>query len=141
MATKIQISKDKSIEVSSILTGTEKGFSVDHEYNNVFLVTVTSGTVQESFEYHISIYETKKGKKVLTDEDHINALYCFIGDAISGQESFEDFCSDMGFDEDSRKAEKIWKLCQESTTKAGNLNLGDLYQVSNFLQEKYSEVL
>lgn len=41
-----------------------------------------------------------------------DVLYCLASDARSGEESFEDFCSNMGCDIDSRKAEKTWKACR-----------------------------
>lgn len=141
MATKIQINDEESIEVSSVLTGMEEGFSAPRQYNNVFAVTVTNGGIAETFDYHISTHDTQNGKKALTDEDHISAFYCFLGDAISGSESFEVFCTESGYDEDSRKAEKIWKACQEATQKADNLSIGDLYQVSNYIQEKYPDAV
>ena len=141
MATKIQINDEESIEVSSVLTGMEEGFSAPRWDNNVFAVTVTNGGMAETFDYHISIHDTEKGKKALADEDHITAFYCFLGDAILGSQSFEVFCDEMGYDEDSRKAEKIWKACQEATQKADNLSIGDLYQVSNYIQEKYPDAV
>ena len=128
MTTKIQINDEESIEISSKLIGTAEGFSaLPGRYNNVFAVTVTNGGIAETFDYHISILDTEKGKKALADEDHIDAFYCFLGDAISGSQSFEVFCAELGYDEDSRKAEKIWKACQEATQKADNLSIGDLY--------------
>ncbi len=141
MTTKIQINDEESIEVSSVLTGTAEGISAPRQYNNVFAVTVTNGGMAETFDYHISTHDTEKGKKKLTDADHIFAFYCFLGDAISGSQSFEEFCDELGYDEDSRKAEKIWKACQEATQKADNLSIGDLYAVSNYIQEKYPDVV
>ncbi len=137
MTTKIQINDEESLEISSKLTGTAKRFSAPRQYNNnVFAVTVTNGGMAETFDYHISIPDPEKGKKALSDEDHILAFYCFLGDAISGSQSCEVFCTEFGYDEDSRKAEKIWKACQEAARKADNLSIGDLYQVSNYIQEK-----
>ena len=141
MATKIQINDEESIEVSSVLTGMEEGFSAPRQYNNVFAVTVTNGGMAETFDYHISTHDTQNGKKALADEDHIYAFYCFLEDAISGSQSCEEFCDDLGFDEDSRKAEKIWKACQEASQKADNLSIGDIYQVSNYIQEKYPDAV
>ena len=141
MATKIQINDEESLEISSKLTGTAEGFSAPRQYNNVFAVTVTNGGIAETFEYHISVHDTEKGKKALTDEDHISAFYCFLGDAISGGQSFEEFCADMGYDEDSRKAEKIWHECEKAPQKAENLSIGDLYAVSNYIQEKYPDAV
>jgi len=40
-------------------------------------------------------------------------LSSLVSDADAGSESFEDFCGSFGYDEDSRKAEKIWKACKK----------------------------
>ena len=44
---------------------------------------------------------------------------CLISDAgcVQWGESFEDFCSELGYDEDSRKAEEIFKTTQKQTKK------------------------
>lgn len=33
-------------------------------------------------------------------------------DARCGEQTFEDYCADFGYDSDSRKAEAIWKRCK-----------------------------
>ena len=58
-----------------------------------------------------------------------------------GRSRLKSFVTELGYDEDSRKAEKIWKACQEATQKADNLSIGDLYQVSNYIQEKYPDAV
>lgn len=40
-----------------------------------------------------------------------DVLYCLCSDARAGEQTFGEFCSDMGYDEDSRKAEQTWKAC------------------------------
>jgi hypothetical protein len=35
------------------------------------------------------------------------------GGAYFDAQTFEDWCSDYGYDSDSRKAESIWKSCDE----------------------------
>ena len=40
-----------------------------------------------------------------------DVLGCLCADASAGTESFEGFCSAMGYSEDSRQAEKGWKWC------------------------------
>jgi hypothetical protein len=97
MATKVSISNEESVNVSSVFVESVKGWVRPTDYNNRFNVTVTSGSISETFQYHISIVETEKGKKVLTDEDHISALYSFIDDAISGTMDFEEFMSEYGY--------------------------------------------
>jgi len=38
-------------------------------------------------------------------------------DAQAGEESFEDFCGNFGYDVDSRKAERIYHACQRAGRK------------------------
>lgn len=38
-------------------------------------------------------------------------LECLISDATCASGSFEEFCFDMGYDKDSRKAERIYRAC------------------------------
>ncbi len=51
-------------------------------------------------------------------------LECLILDASAGLETFETFCDDMGYDEDSRKAYRIWEACRNTESKLRRL-LGD----------------
>jgi len=40
-----------------------------------------------------------------------DVLACLVIDANAGEQSFEEFCSDLGYDSDSRKAERIHAAC------------------------------
>jgi len=45
-----------------------------------------------------------------------DVLYCLAMDAdVENQGSFEEWASNYGYDEDSRKAEKIYRACKEQT--------------------------
>jgi hypothetical protein len=110
------------------------------QYHNVYQIAVTKGDQKESFEFSASINDAGAGIVNLSPEDKINAFYCFIGDAIAGAESFEDFKGNFGYD-DCCEAYRIHKLCKESTLKAVRLGLGDLYKVSEYLQETYPDVI
>ena len=49
-----------------------------------------------------------------------NCLYsvlCSVGSEYTTANTFEEFCSDFGYDEDSREAERIFHACQEQTAK------------------------
>ena len=140
MATKIQINDEESVEITSTLKGTVEGWVNKREYNNLFAVTVQSGAVKESFDYHISIAETNKGKKVLTDADHISAFYAFVGDGIAGLMDFKEFLDEFGYT-DCREGYKIHKACEAAQKQCARLGLGDLYQVSNYMQEKYPDAV
>ena len=56
-------------------------------------------------------------------------LDCLASDAstIDNAPSFEDFCGDMGYDSDSRKAEKIFNACEHQANRLRSF-LGDAYE-------------
>lgn len=73
-----------------------------------------------------------------TEYDVLNAFYCFLSDAISGTLSFESFCSEFGYDTDSRSAERIWKTCKHGTEKffrMSGYSLDMLYDLVNNLSD------
>lgn len=50
-----------------------------------------------------------------TEPTVANVLSCLMSDASSGESgSFEAFCSEFGYDTDSRRAEATYRACQES---------------------------
>jgi len=55
-------------------------------------------------------------------------------DARSGAEGFDDFCSELGYDPDSRKAEAIWKACRKTRDAMQKL-LGDDFD--SFMSAEY----
>jgi hypothetical protein len=62
------------------------------------------------------------GKRPGVDE----VLDCLASDAssVDNARGFEDWCSELGYDTDSRKAEKTFKTCEEQARKLKAL-LGD----------------
>jgi len=56
-------------------------------------------------------------------------LDCLQSDARTAEDcaSFEDFCSDLGYDSDSRKAEKLYKAVQRQTDKLRRFLGADLF--------------
>lgn len=61
-----------------------------------------------------------------------NVLYCLLADANCGDDTFDDFCSNLGYDTDSRKALETYLACQETNTK---LNKFFSRETINTLQE------
>jgi hypothetical protein len=57
-------------------------------------------------------------------------LDCLASDAagIDNAVSFEDWCSEYGYDTDSRKAEKTFKACEHEATRLKTFLGEDLYQ-------------
>ena len=46
-----------------------------------------------------------------------SVLFCFVMDSNACEMSFNDWCSDYGYDTDSRKALETYLACQENTAK------------------------
>lgn len=61
------------------------------------------------------------------EPDAEGVIDCLLSDSQDGEQSFEDFCSELGYDPDSRKAEGVWKACQAMTPKVRQL-LGDDFE-------------
>ena len=55
-----------------------------------------------------------------------DVLSCLLSDASSDQQDFASWCADLGYDEDSRKAERTYQAVQQQTAKLQRF-LGDLY--------------
>ena len=73
-----------------------------------------------SFDYWMGSAHTEPP----TVEDVLDNL---ASDASAGEQTFYDFCSEFGYDHDSRKAEATWKACCR-TAKAIRRLLGDEYE-------------
>lgn len=64
------------------------------------------------------------------DPEAYTVLDCLLSDASSADQSFEDWCSDYGYDVDSRKAERTYKSIQAQTKR-----------LQRFLEEDYETFL
>lgn len=60
----------------------------------------------------------------------VDVLNCLVSDAGSADYSFEDFCAELGYDEDSRKAERTYNAVVKQTAK-----------LKTFLNSHYEEAL
>jgi hypothetical protein len=52
---------------------------------------------------------------------------CLLSDSQAGEQDFEEFCRELGYDLDSRKAEKVWRACKAMAPKVQRL-LGEDYE-------------
>lgn len=53
-----------------------------------------------------------QGAGIKTDPGSSSVLECILSDASAGEETFDNFCSEFGYDTDSRKAYATWQACQ-----------------------------
>lgn len=67
-----------------------------------------------------------------------DVLNCLVSDAASvdNARSFEEWASELGYDPDSRKAEKIFKACERGTKKLKKF-LGEQYDIFLYETEGY----
>ena len=94
--------------------------------------------VSRKFDWYDSQANFKAGKTAMTEEDMKYAFRSVIEDAISGTMDFKDFCSEYGYDEDSRRAERIHNECKAQLKKVVELGFHhtDLYDVVNQFSEQ-----
>lgn len=122
----------KHFEIKASYKGTKKAEWSSDNFNN-HMITVTNTETQQkiTFEFWASIAHPE----LTTDYDVLNAFYCLVSDAISGEMSFDDFCSEFGYNNDSRTSEKIHRKCKKQLEKLKKIYDGDIYDLCNELQE------
>lgn len=122
----------KNFEIKASYKGTKKAdWSSDNFNNHMITVTNTETGEKARFEFWASIANPILNKEY----DILNAFYCFVSDAVSGSESFEEFCSNFGYDSDSRAAEKIYRKCKKQLEKLQKIYDGNIYDLANELSE------
>lgn len=116
-------------------------------YAYLHTVQVTFNGKKAQFPFTSSINDHQKGKRDLSDEDLMYALGYFLGDGISGEESFEDFCGEFGYEvwaddpEDAdprtgynKKALKVHRKCEKARIQANRLGI-DLDMAYDIVEE------
>jgi hypothetical protein len=69
-----------------------------------------------------------QGYGILHEPTAEGVLMCFLSDAEGTENrNFEEWCSDLGYDTDSRTAERTFKACEKLATKLRAF-LGDDYE-------------
>lgn len=80
---------------------------------NHFIVTLKQGKKKVSFDFFDSSNNYQKG---VTTLDAYSVLTCCSSE-INCPDTFEDFCSEFGYDQDSRKAEKTFRALKKFSDK------------------------
>jgi len=121
----LAISSSKGKVVSNAL-GDEKG-ELRYKYN----ILIVSNIEIVLFNYFGSINAYENGKDWLTFEDLRSVLHCVVSDAISGLMTFDDFCTEFGYSNDSIKARGVYRECRKSYSKLVKLGLSekDMYEI------------
>ncbi len=98
-------------------------------YKHIGLVTDKNHNMHNMNQYKVTL--KYNGKKMIVDyyiglgltEENINAkavIYSLTCDDVSNM-CFDEFCREYGYDNDSRKDLKTYKLCQKNTDKLYNM--------------------
>ena len=85
------------------------------EYN-VWTVKVHGGEFQ--FKTGLGLVD-KRGNPLAPDTKTV--MYCLLSDMRAGDLPFKVFCSEFGYDKDSRKAYALWEECQNIAVKIESL--------------------
>lgn len=56
-----------------------------------------------------------------------SVLSCLFSDAQAGEDEFSEFCANCGYDEDSRKAEAVWRACRDTAANLHRLFTGEQF--------------
>lgn len=121
----------EGLKITGIFKGLkEADWGSDIKNWNHHLVTIQNEATKEeaSFDYWCSIAEPRFKE----EKDLLRALACWLDDANNGQEDYDGFCINFGYEEDSRKARKIWRTSQRTYKQAQRI-IGD--------EEKQQELL
>ena len=128
----------KNFKITSTSLG-NKCWNADEKqqnYNN-HIVTVINIDLHKktAFEFWGSIMNPE----ISTEQELLFAFYCFLSDGQGSRYGFSEFCSEFGYDEDSRKAYKIFKACEKSLKKAERIGIDEdmACEIMNDLQENY----
>jgi hypothetical protein len=115
----------------------------DQTLHNAFNISVcrrldSGGKISRNFTFYDSQHNYEEGKEDLEADDLKEAFRCFIGDAQAAVGGFPDFCSEFGYDQDSRRSYRMFKACERSMEKVQDLgiNLNELCDVLNALSEQ-----
>ena len=101
------------ISFSFKLANTKRPSWDENRQCNHFVVTFKKGGRRVSFDFFDSISNFEKGITVL---DAYSALSCCSSELYC-PDTFEEFCNEFGYDNDSRQAEKTFKALSKFSAK------------------------
>lgn len=120
-------------KITSVYKGTKNwdfDTKLDNYHNHMIYITNSKTGKKCGFEYWNSIVEGE----IVTEESLMNAVWCFIQDAISGQMDYNEFTSEFGELDDNKK---VHKACQKSYEKYNRVFTEDIYDILEDLENKY----
>lgn len=122
-----------NFKISAYRAGEKAAPWSDGKNWNHHRVTVTNAETRRSTSF--SFWASIAHPQLSSEYDVINAFRCFVDDAICGNLSFSEFCDELGYDEDSRKAYSTWNACKRHAEQLTRIYGGDLYELINSMEE------
>lgn len=97
--------------------------------------------VEDKWEHNAWKVTLRFGKRTLTADFKMgmgnqgeppipDVVAAIVRDADCGNYSLDEFCSELGYEEDSRKAEKIWRQCKAMLPKVKKFFGADFAEVA-----------
>jgi hypothetical protein len=138
------------IELSAHRVGTVIGFPNDpsdkfprSKYRVSVKILCKMGDKTKSFPFYASHADFEAGKKNLSADDLAGAFVCILDDAIVGMSSYSDFLYEFGYEDEPKRAKRIYNECARMRHKMEELGLVEddtLYELLNAIDEKNFEI-
>jgi len=101
---------------------------------NVFTIHMERGNERVRFTFYDNIINCSHGIVKLNADALKDAVACILADCISGNRTFEDFCSESCFDPQDYGAMKIYSACINQLRKLTRImSEQEIYEVYNNL--------
>ena len=103
-----------------------------------YSVTICTQNGRTSFSYYDSINNYNNGITELDTDDLRRALECFLSDGMSYDcaYNFIEFCDELGYDTDSRRALRVYNGCRRHHNAAVRVFGSDYAEIYNEIQEE-----
>jgi len=109
--------------------------------HNKFRITVKNMNTKKYkiFYFYGSFNDFRIGKTNMSATDIYEAFNCLLMEVSGEYDSFEEFCQEFNYDDDSRKSEKVYKALKKNQNKMLEiLSRDELDKLQNYV-EKYLE--
>lgn len=126
------------ISMSSRNTGAVANVFGDKGMRYKYNVTVKTANGQTSFTFYDSIHNYNIGISELDQDSLKNALSCFLSDGMSYDYSYNfiEFCQELGYDSDSRRAMNVYNACKRHHLAAVRVFGSEYAEIYNQINEE-----
>ena len=105
----------ENMTISARYTGTKKAPWKNADNWNHHYITFRNNDSGKSCRF--DFWESIMHPVIDNEIELAEAAQCVVSDALLGLESFNDFCFELGYDNDSISALNVWKSCKRTFSK------------------------